>query len=128
MPFLFWPFIISLLLIITMMILKGYEIRTGKGLVLAYITNKTNHLAHMAKNDIVAVIRMFNRKNAFHWMVVALHGVVVLWNNLILKIKSILLNYSHTRKVIEAVKGRANLSQKSEASPFLKKIEEERNM
>ncbi|MEI6237924.1 MAG: hypothetical protein WCP15_00120 [bacterium] len=128
MPFSFWTFIIALLGIIAMILFKVWEIKSGKATLLAHLTSKTNHIAHHGRERVFSFFRTFNRRNVFHWAVTFAHGLLIAWNSAVNWVRGLLLRYSHSRRLIEAVRGRYELAQRREASPFLKKIEHERNM
>ncbi|MDO8575221.1 MAG: hypothetical protein Q7R78_00770 [bacterium] len=128
MSFFFWTFMIGLLGIIFMISFKYREISSGKAMILSGITNNTNHIAHEWKDKLVSFLKAINKRNTFNFVVTVVHFFSVLWMRAINYLKSLVLKHRHSRRIIEAVKGRYDLAEKREASPFFKKIEQDRDL
>lgn len=123
MPFLFWTLIFGAIGAIGMLFIKSLEINSGKGMVLAKISEKTNHIAHSVKDGIILTLKKVNGRSLFNVIVRVVHLFVVMFEKVEIWIREQVMKNNHSRRLVEAVKGKYNLEKKKEASPFFKNIE-----
>jgi hypothetical protein len=114
-------FYLSFLGIIVMVLLKRYEVNSGKATVVSRIGQGSDHLFH----DIFGALKhgaSYVNKHSFiaiaQW--IAFH-VLLRVRNIYVELKDRALSNPHSRKVIDAVRGRGEITPHS-ASFYLRRI------
>jgi len=114
-------FYVSLLGMLLMLFLKAREVNTGKESLVSRLGSGTDHVFAAVFGTMGRGIRAFN-KHTFIWLAqwVAIH-VVKHVRAAYVELKDKALKNPHTKKVIDAVRGRGQVSQHG-ASFYLRRI------
>jgi hypothetical protein len=118
-------FSIALLGIIAMIVSKHFEIRGGKKYFLSQLASTTDHVFQTVYAKVRFVLSHINKANAIifaQW--IAFH-VLSFFRNLYLRIREAAHRHPHTKKVIDMVTGKIDVTQNGGASFYLKQIAEE---
>ncbi len=126
MIFEFTIFVIGLIGGIAVLVFKHIEIKKQKKVILATITEKTEHHFQSLKDKIVYFIKSINRQNFNVFFINLLHRIFIIWQKFVRTIKNKLLEFDYVKKLVDAVKGKHELNSNREASKFLKDIQVEK--
>jgi len=118
-------FFISLLGIITMIVLKSIELRSGKKSLFFRMGAGTDHLVYGAYQKIRFVFSHINKHNAVNFLQWIAYHVLSVFHKLFMWVRDKAHRHPHSKKVIDMVKGKIEINQNGGASFFLKKIAEE---
>lgn len=114
-------FYVSFLCILVMLLLKGREAKTGHPNLISRLGRGTDAYFHVVFTKIGETISYVNRHTFIalaHW--IAIH-VLTHIRKIYVEIKHRFITHPHGKKVMDAVRGRAELSDTG-ASAYLKRI------
>ncbi|MEK7609989.1 MAG: hypothetical protein AAB470_02625 [Patescibacteria group bacterium] len=116
-------FYVSLIAIIVMVLLKRHEVKTSKPCIISRLSRGSDHFFHSIFANIRKSSSYVNRHTFValaHW--IAVH-VLVRIRNVYVEIKSSFLANPHGKKIMDAVRGRGEISDHG-ASFYLRRISE----
>jgi len=114
-------FYISLLAMIGMVVLKRHELRTGRPTVVSRMGRGTDHIIHNAYGKTRYAVSHFNRRTALLFVQWIAYHVLFQIRKVYVEIKHKALANPHTRKVVDAVRGRGEIKNHG-ASFYLRRI------
>ena len=106
-----------------MLLLKRYESKSGKPTIISRLGRRSDNFFHIIFSSINALFSYINKHTAIafgHW--VAFH-ILVHIRRVYVEIKARFISHPQGKKMIDAVRGRGNVS-KEGASFFLRRIAE----
>jgi hypothetical protein len=116
-------FYISLAGIVVMLLLKRREVKLGRANVVSRIGKGSDWFFHTAFSSVKRTVSCFNRKTFIMIIqLVAFHALLPIRKVYVL-LKDCALSNPHSRKVIDAVRGRADIKYEG-ASFYLRRIGE----
>ncbi|MDR3558439.1 MAG: hypothetical protein P4L61_02815 [Candidatus Pacebacteria bacterium] len=118
-------FYLSFILIIAMLWMKRLELVAGRKYFLSALADKSDHTFEKIHNDIRTAISYFNKHTFIAFMQWVAAGILSWLRNLYIKLFHLARKYPHSKKVIDMVQGRVEMTGQGGASFFLKKISDE---
>lgn len=107
--------------IIGMIALKRREVRTGRESVISRLGKGSDRFFHYIFSSVRQGFSYFNKKTLIAIAQLVAYHVLVRLNNIFLSLKEKALANPHSRKVIDAVRGRADVRYEG-ASFYLRRI------
>ncbi|HEY4494744.1 MAG TPA: hypothetical protein VJC02_01420 [Candidatus Paceibacterota bacterium] len=118
-------FLISFALIITLISLKSFELKNNKKTWLSRIGDKTDNKIHFAYNKLKKFISFFNKKSAIALIEWIAYHILSKIRAMYIWVRAKAHAHPPSKKVIDMVRGKENISSGAGASFYLKKIGEE---
>ena len=115
------PFYLSFAGIITMVLLKRHEINSGKATVVSRLGQRSDHMFHSIFASIKRATSRFNKHSFIavaQW--ISFH-ILFHTRNVYVDLKDRALSNPHSKKVIDAVRGRGEITPQG-ASFYLRRI------
>jgi hypothetical protein len=114
-------FYLSLLGMLAMVLLKRHEVKSGRPTVVSRLGKGTDHVFYAASSAIRSGISYFNRKTFIHVAQLIAYHVLLRTRKVYVEAKHWALSNPHGKKVIDAVRGRAEIKDHG-ASFYLRRI------
>jgi hypothetical protein len=118
-------FFIALLGIILMIILKSVELRSGKKSLFSRMGASSDHFVHATYDKVRFGLSQINKNNAVKFLQWIAFHVLSFGHRIYVYLHDKAHRHPHSKKVIDMVKGKIEISQHGGSSFYLKKIAEE---
>ena len=118
-------FLASFAGIIGMITFKSFELKRGKRLWLSLVAERFDHIVHRAYGNVRTFISYFNRRSAIALVQWIAYHILSLIRSVYLWIREKAHAHPPSKKVIDMVRGKGDVTRNGGASFYLKKISED---
>jgi hypothetical protein len=118
-------FFIALIGIVGMIFLKSLEMKSGKKSLLSRMGGTTDHFVYAAYEKTRFLLSQINRSNGVKFLQWVAYHVLSVGHRIFVAVREKAHHHPHSKKVIDMVTGKVEVTRNGGSSFFLKKIAEE---
>lgn len=104
---------------------KRVELATGRESLVSRLGNDVDHVFHRLETDARTVVSYFNKHTFIAFLQWIAAGILSWFRNLYIKLFHLAHRHPHSKKVIDMVRGKGEVTANGGASFFLKKISDD---
>ena len=118
-------FYLAFISIILMLWTKSRELSTGRQSLVSRLGDETDHIFHKMHDDIRTAVSYFNKHTFIAFLQWVAAHILSWFRTLYIKLFHLAHRHPHSKKVIDMVRGKGEVSGQGGASFFLKKISDD---